>query len=76
VRLPSIEKGTYQPSYEGSLNRSVALRPTQDPTLKITKAKRVGGMAQVVEHLPKQAQDPEFKPRITTKKKKRQRILR
>jgi hypothetical protein len=39
-----------------ALNRRISVQPSlrekQDPISKITKAKRAGGMAQAVEHLP------------------------
>jgi hypothetical protein len=52
---------------QGSINRRITIHTspgvnnrTYSP--KLTKAKRAGVMVQIVEHLPKQAQDPEFKP--------------
>jgi hypothetical protein len=64
---------TCHPNYAGSVNRRTAVQAglgKTRPHSKITKAKRVGGIAQVVEHLPLEAQG-RVQPPVQPKKKKK-----
>jgi hypothetical protein len=56
---PDVVESIYQFSYQGGINR-ITQAKSQDPSPKITKAKKAGGMAQVVERLPNK-QNSEFK---------------
>jgi hypothetical protein len=61
---------TCHPSYAGSINSRLIVQArlgiNMSPYLKITKTKRVGGMAQTLEHLL----SLEFKPEYSQEKKK------
>jgi hypothetical protein len=67
------------PSYTGSLNRRIAVQASPDINVrpfpkKITKAKRAGGVAQVVECLPSKFKALSSKPSTEKKKLKVQTI--
>jgi hypothetical protein len=58
----------------GSINERIATQADpgikQDPISKITKAKRIGSVAEGAQCLPPQAQSPEFNPKYCLKKLK------
>jgi hypothetical protein len=60
------------PATQGGINKRITVQACQsikrDPISKITSAERVGGVAQVVEHLPSKVLGSN--PTITEKKKK------
>jgi hypothetical protein len=65
----------YKPSYMGSLSRRTAVQgwpwtKTREPISKITKAKRAGGIAQVIEFLPSKYTTLRSSPGIINKKAK------
>jgi hypothetical protein len=63
--------GCIVPTTSGSIHRRIAVQDSlsqmQDPSSKITNAKRAGGVAQV--EPAQQAQGPEFNPQYCQKKK-------
>jgi hypothetical protein len=64
------------PSYAGSINRRITVQARlgkkQDPISKITRAKRVGGVKQAVEYLPRKYENLSSNPSTTKNKQKNQ----
>jgi hypothetical protein len=62
----------YHPSYSGSINRRIEVQAgpskKQNPVSEITKAKRAGSVAQVVEFLPSKLKSLSSNPELQKNK--------